>query len=61
MGIFDPDSVSDIGSEYGWWEHAYQWAQGKLVILRKEDRNGAPCCSAFHLDGPLEPSATTIT
>ena len=47
MSIFHPDSVSSIGSEYGWWQHAYQWSQGELVILRKEDRNGAPCCSTL--------------
>ena len=47
MGVFHPDSVSSIGSEYGWRQHDYQWSQGKLVILRKEDHNGAPCCSTL--------------
>ena len=47
MSIFHPDSVSSIGSEYGWWQHAYQWSQGELVILRKEDYNGALRCSTL--------------
>ena len=59
MVVFDPDNVSNIGSEYGWWRHDYQWSQGELIIMRKDDHNGAPML--FHLDGPLEPSDTTIT
>ena len=59
MVVFDPDSVSNIGSAYGWWRHDYQWSQGELIIMRKDDHNGAPML--FHLDGPLEPSDTTIT
>lgn len=38
--MFSPDSVSDEADRYGWREHDYQWSQGKLVILRKNDRNG---------------------
>ena len=47
MVVFDHASVSSIGSEYGWGWHDYQWSQGELVILRKEDHNGAPCCSTL--------------
>ena len=47
MGVFHPDSVSSIGLEYGWWQHAYQWSQGELVILRKDDHNGTSCCSTL--------------
>ena len=44
MGVFQPDSVSSLGEECGWWEHDYQWSQGELVIMRKHDHNGARCC-----------------
>ena len=40
MGVFDPGNVSEWGEYYGWYEHDYQWSQGELVILRKEDNNG---------------------
>ena len=40
MTLFDPPDVSQRGQQYGWREHAYQWSQGKLMIMRKEDCNG---------------------
>ena len=40
MGRFSPDAVTNEGLYYGWWEHDYQWSQGELVILRKNDSNG---------------------
>ena len=43
MVVFEPDSVSSLDEEYGWWEHDYQWSQGELVIMRKHDHNGARC------------------
>ena len=40
MGVLDPSTVRDWGDYYGWYEHDYQWSQGELVILRKDDDNG---------------------
>jgi hypothetical protein len=39
MRVLDPNDVCATGQDYGWYEHAYQWAQGELVILRKVDSN----------------------
>lgn len=38
--MFNPDTVIQEGQRYGWWEHDYQWSQGELVILRKNDDDG---------------------
>ena len=40
MATFEPDVVIDEGRYYGWDYHDYQWSQGELVILRKDDHNG---------------------
>lgn len=40
MPAFNPNLVTDEGNDYGWYEHDYQWSQGQLVILRKNDANG---------------------
>ena len=40
MPAFNPTLVIDEGMDHGWYEHDYQWSQGQLVILRKNDANG---------------------
>ena len=37
MGVLDRSDVKAEGAYYGWYEHDYQWSQGELEILRKND------------------------
>ncbi|KAL3914170.1 MAG: hypothetical protein SGPRY_007720 [Prymnesium sp.] len=38
--VFEPHRVIREGEAHGWQEHDYQWSQGELVILRKQDHLG---------------------